>query len=67
MSEQQVAKDAEGWTLVYVEGAREAALRAAVAGGVVVDGDPGRTKAAVAEVLTVIGPLSTTRRILLTG
>ncbi|MEO6083596.1 MAG: S8 family serine peptidase, partial [Umezawaea sp.] len=51
VSDEQVAKDAEGRTLVYVEGAREGALRAAVAkaGGVVVDGDPGRVKAAVAQ------------------
>jgi hypothetical protein len=46
---QTVAKDAQGRTIVYVEGAQESALRAAVdkAGGVVADADAGRVKAAV--------------------
>ncbi|TQM80191.1 subtilase family protein [Saccharothrix saharensis] len=46
---QTVAKDAEGRTLVYVEGADENRLRDAVAkaGGVVADSDGGRVKAAV--------------------
>lgn len=46
---QLVGKDAEGRTIVYVEGAREQELLDAVtkAGGVVADTDEGRVKAAV--------------------
>ncbi|SES27256.1 ricin-type beta-trefoil lectin domain protein [Lentzea albida] len=46
---QDVAKDAQGRMIVYVEGAQESSLRAAVAkaGGVVADADAGRVKAVV--------------------
>src|SRR5262249_1833057 len=46
---QTVAKDAQGRTLVYVEGQQDSALRAAVikAGGVVDGATAGRIKAAV--------------------
>jgi hypothetical protein len=46
---QQVPKDAKGRTIVYVDGAQESSLRAAVAkaGGVVADTDAGRVKAVV--------------------